>query len=173
MEKISDKSRLNDTRLTPKKINETNARKSLHKKIFALAVLLSLFAVNVHSQIRSQVGIVRGQFSHDFTNKMESCREKIRGTGYTSYAKIIDAYLAGGFGSGFVYAADDGTTYVLTNRHVIMEADKASIEFESSDGKSEIYEDLAVVAMNEDIDIAILAFPSNKNTMGGGTAINT
>ncbi|MDE5581752.1 MAG: serine protease [Treponemataceae bacterium] len=171
MEKNFGTSRRNAAHLIPKNKNEANARKSLHKKILALAVLLSLFTMNAHSQIRSQVGIVRGQFSQDFTSKMESCREKIRGTGYTTYAKAIDAYLAGGFGSGFVYAADDGTTYVLTNRHVIMEADKASIEFESSDGKSEIYEDLAVVAMNEDIDVAILAFPSNKN-VGGGTAIN-
>lgn len=133
----------------------------LHRKIFACAVLLSVFAVNVHSQIRSYVGIVRGQFSPEFIRKMESCREKIRGAGYISYAKAVDSYLEGGFGSGFVYTADDGTTYVLTNRHVIMEADTASIEFENSDGASELYEGLTVAAANEDIDIVLLAFSSD------------
>ncbi len=165
MEKIHGLPRKSDARIAFKKMQETQIRKSLHRKIFAFAVLISFFAVNSYSQIRSHVGIVRGQFSQDFINQMEVCREKIRGSGYTSYAKVIDSYLAGGFGSGFVYVADDGKTYVLTNRHVIMEADTASIEFENSDGNSETYNDLAVVAMSEDIDLAILAFPPNN---GGG-----
>ena len=88
---------------------------------------------------------------------MEACRGELRGKGYVSFADTIDSYLKGGFGSGFVYAAEDGTKYVITNLHVMMEADKTSITFENQDENSETRNGLKTFAVNESLDFALLA----------------
>lgn len=139
---------------------------SLRKK-FSLLALSLLFASAANAQIRQYVGIVRGQFSSDFVKNMEACREELRGKGYVSFANTIDSYLKGGFGSGFVYAAEDGTKYVITNLHVMMEADEASITFENQDGTSETRKGLKTFAVNDALDIALLVFPKIE---GGGIA---
>lgn len=135
-----------------------------------LALGLVLFnAFSASAQIRNYVGVVREKFSPELVSFLEECRDELKDHGYSTYAKYIDSYIAGGFGSGFVYVAADGTNYIITNRHVVSQAASASIEFENPDNGSVVkYEDLKIVATDDDIDIAILKFADNKNPFKRG-----
>ena len=66
-------------------------------------------------------------------------------------------------GSGFLFRADNGNTYVLTNWHVIAHSWTYSITFERSIDQKTIYSGLTLVAADEERDLALLAFPSGNN----------
>jgi serine protease Do len=66
-------------------------------------------------------------------------------------------------GSGFLFQAGDGKTYILTNRHVTAGAWSYSITFERARGEKAVYRDLVLVAADEQKDLALLAFaPGNS-----------
>lgn len=128
-----------------------------------ILVIVSLFAFQATAQIRNYVGIVRGDYSPEMVSFLEEYRDNLKENGYTTYAKYVDAYLKGGFGSGFVYVDSDGTNYIITNRHVVSDSASASIEFEDAEtGSKTKYENLSIFATDDDIDIAVLKFADGK-----------
>jgi serine protease Do len=143
-------------------------------KIFVCSIIVLSIPVIADAQIKSYVGIVREHYYPSLVQFMEGYRDSLKNDGYTTYAKYVDAYLKGGFGSGFVYVSPDGQNYIITNRHVVAQAGSASIEFEDSDtGKINKYDGLTVIATDDDIDIAILAFPEGQKPFKTGLTFST
>ncbi|GHV84891.1 hypothetical protein AGMMS50230_04990 [Spirochaetia bacterium] len=71
-------------------------------------------------------------------------------------------------GSGFLFTAKDGSTYIITNRHVISEACHYAITFEKNRNEKTVYTDLVLLAADEEKDLAILAFaPGSRPSRGG------
>jgi serine protease Do len=77
---------------------------------------------------------------------------------YPDAAKAIDNYLKGLSGSGFVYVAEDGACYIITNEHVVAQSESLSITFEKQDGAKTTYDNLKVLAVDEEKDLALLYF---------------
>ncbi|MCR5725504.1 MAG: serine protease [Treponema sp.] len=142
------------------------------RKIFLAAAAL-LIALPAFSQIKNYVGVVREQYYPAHTEFLKDLSATLKNRGYSSYASYVDAYLQGGFGSGFVYVDKDGTNYVITNRHVVSQAASASIEFENEDGSVTRYENLSVLITDDDIDLAILRFAENANPFKKGLSLYT
>ncbi len=138
-----------------------------------LAIGLILFAGLIPSflfaQVKSYVGIVRQQYYTEHVDLLKKMSKELKDEGYNTYSKAVDSYLDGGFGSGFVWVAADGTNYIITNRHVVAQAATATVEFED-DATGEIakYENLKVVLTDDDIDIAILAFADGAKPFKSG-----
>ena len=66
-------------------------------------------------------------------------------------------------GSGFLVKAQNGNTYILTNWHVISFGWDFSITFERSLDQRTVYSGLVLLAADEDLDLALLAFaPGNR-----------
>jgi serine protease Do len=138
------------------------------------SIIVLSIPVIANAQIKSYVGIVREHYYPSLVQFMEDYRDSLKDDGYTTYAKYVDAYLKGGFGSGFVYVSPDGKNYIITNRHVVAQAGSASIEFEDSDtGKINKYDGLTVLATDDDIDVAILAFPEEERPFKTGLTFST
>lgn len=144
-------------------------------KKFIIGIMLAGMLVPglIYAQVKSYVGIVRQQYYSEYVDMFKNMSKELRDEGYNTYSKAIDAYLEGGFGSGFVWVAKDGTNYIITNRHVVPNAETASVEFED-DATGEItkYEGLKVVATNDDIDIAILAFKDGEKPFTKGLELS-
>ena len=142
-----------------------------------LAIGLILFAGLIPSflfaQVKSYIGVVRQQYYSEYVDMFKKMSKELKDEGYNTYSKSIDGYLEGGFGSGFVWVAKDGTNYVITNRHVVAQAETASVEFED-DATGEItkYEGLKVIATDDDIDIAILAFKDGEKPFKKGLELS-
>lgn len=121
------------------------------------------------AQVKSYVCVVRQQYYSEHTDLLKSISKELKDEGYNTYSKAVDSYLDGGFGSGFVYVAPDGTNYIITNRHVVSQAATTSVEFEDdSTGAITKYENLKVVVTDDDIDIAILAFADGAKPFKSG-----
>ena len=138
----------------------------------SLAALLLLPGL-VFAQVKSYIGVVRQQYYSEYVDMFKKMSKELKDEGYNTYSKSIDGYLEGGFGSGFVWVAKDGTNYIITNRHVVAQAETASVEFED-DATGEItkYEGLKVIATDDDIDIAILAFKDGEKPFKKGLELS-
>ncbi|MBO4533610.1 MAG: trypsin-like peptidase domain-containing protein [Treponema sp.] len=143
------------------------------KFLIGLVLLLGLIPQFLFSQVKSYVGVVRQQYYSEYVDMFKAMSKELKDEGYNTYAKSIDGYLEGGFGSGFVWVAPNGTNYIITNRHVVAQAETASVEFED-DATGEItkYEGLKVVATDDDIDIAILAFKDGEKPFKKGLSLS-
>ena len=133
----------------------------MNKKIFTLFLMI-LSCFMLQAQIRSFVGIVRPAYHDDTINFLETFKDDLKKEGYKDYAKYIESYLKGGFGSGFVYVDAKGRNYIITNRHVIAQGDSVTVEFENEDGSSTTFKNLKILLADEDLDLAILSFENNE-----------
>ena len=144
------------------------------RKLLCICFAFTTLPLFADSAIRNYVGIVRGHYFDSLVQFMEKYRDNLRNDGYTTYAKYVDAYLKGGFGSGFVYVAPDGQNYIITNRHVISQSATASVEFENPDtGKKTTYDNLTILATDDEIDIAVLAFANGEKPFTNGMTLST
>ncbi len=88
--------------------------------------------------------------------------------GYTDIADMLTAYAEGTYGSGFVYVVANGQNYVITNYHVVAEAESVNLEFEKEDGRIIVYQNCSVLAVDKTVDLAIIAFQNNKRPFASG-----
>ena len=113
----------------------------MKKLFFGLLPLCFLATAAFAAPLRNYVCIVRSNLPKDTVTFLEEYRDRLSNRGYASYAKDIDAYLKGSFGSGFVLYASNGKPYVVTNRHVVKEAETVDVEFENEDGSNSNYKE--------------------------------
>ena len=93
----------------------------------------------------------------------------------TVVVKIEEKNRVVGWGSGFVYKTDDTFAYILTNHHVVDDADKLLIEF--TDGSetqgykvgSDEYNDVAVVKVPKDKILAVAEIGTTEGLRLGDT----
>jgi serine protease Do len=122
------------------------------------------------SLLRDYVGLINQTFHPGIVAYMEKFKGDLERRGDAGAAKSIDNYLKGGSGSGFVYVAPGGNNYIITNYHVITQSYTLSVTFEKQDGTKTRYEGLDIVAADEDMDIALLAFPEGEKPFAAGLA---
>jgi len=122
------------------------------------------------SALRDYVGIISQTFHPDVVKFMQEFRDELNKRNYASAARSVDVYLKGETGTGFVYVAGDGKNYVLTNFHVISHAHTLSITFEKPDGERTRFSELSIIAADEDMDIALLAFAGGQKPFKEGLA---
>jgi serine protease Do len=139
----------------------------MFKKTAVCAALIlvssALCAQQKPAELRNYVGVIHQSYHPDVVAYMNKLKDMESKRGKTGSVKAIEAFLKGGFGSGFVYVDENGNNYILTNYHVVTKAYSLSIEFESVDGKKTRYTGLTIVAGDADVDLALLAFSSGEN----------
>jgi len=138
----------------------------IKKCLYGVLVLCFSVTAVFAAPLRNYVCIVRSNLPKDTVTFLKDYRDRLENRGYASYAKNIDAYLKGSFGSGFVFYASNGKPYVVTNRHVVKEAETVNVEFENEDGSDSSYKELKIIAVDEDIDIALVALPDSYTRKG-------
>ena len=123
--------------------------------------------------LRDYVGLISIRYHPDVIAYMGKFKETFEKRGYTDAARAVDNYLKGLSGSGFIYVAEDGACYVLTNEHVVAQSDSLSITFEKQDGAKTTYERLKVLHVDEEKDLAILVFEDGRKPFTGGLSFRT
>jgi serine protease Do len=136
--------------------------------LIPLAMALTSLGLPASAEIRSLVPIVRPVYARDTISFLEKLSDSMKSDGYNDAAAVLKSYASGGFGSGFVYIAKDGSNYIVTNRHVVSQAETVTLEFENPDGSQAVYKGCSVVAVGEDIDLALVAMPNGTRPFSAG-----
>jgi len=89
-----------------------------------------------------------------------------------NYALTLEYEKRGGTGSGFVYIDSSGNNYIITNYHVIVGAYRLSATFENENKEKYVIRNLSVFSVNEQEDLAILAFPDGQKPFTRGIPIS-
>jgi len=148
--------------------------------LFVLA-FIAAFPVCVFAQqqtastaaLRDYVGVINQSYHPGIVAYFEKIKADLEKQGETNAIKMIDIFLSGGFGSGFIYSDAAGNLYVITNNHVVAQAHTLSITFERQDGFKKKIENLKIIAADEEIDLAILAFPAGEKPVTTGLNLLT
>jgi serine protease Do len=119
------------------------------------------------SALRDYVGMISQSFHPDAVKILENLKTELEKRNRNAAARSLDAYIKGGSGTGFVYVSG-GVSYILTNYHVISHADTLSVTFEKVDGEQSKFTGLTIIAADEDMDIALLAFAGGQNPFKDG-----
>jgi serine protease Do len=145
-------------------------RKIIRRLIQALLILTSAGApcFGQAGALRDYVGLISIHYYPDAVAYMGKFKEAFEKKGYTGAARAIDNYLTGLSGSGFVYVAEDGACYIVTNEHVIAQSDTLSISFEKQNGIKTVYDKLRVLAVDERADLALLFFDTGIKPFAQG-----
>lgn len=145
----------------------------MYRHILLTVMLIFAAALNCFGQtavLRDYVGMISQTFHPDVVTYLQEFQRKLDKRSYAAAAKAIDIYLKGDSGTGFVYVANDGQNYILTNYHVISQAITLSVTFEKQDGEQSKFSDLIIVAADEDMDIALLTFAGGQKPFKQGLA---
>ena len=144
----------------------------MYRRIFFTVILMSaaLGCFAQTSALRDYVGMISQNFHPDIVEYLRGFERDLEKAGHGDVSKSIENYLKGDSGTGFVYVAPDGKNYILTNYHVISQAVSLSVTFEKQDGEKIKYSNLSIVAADEDMDVALLAFAGGQNPFKQGLA---
>ncbi|MDO4524322.1 MAG: serine protease [Bacteroidales bacterium] len=100
----------------------------------------------------------------NYTDAEKEAFEKTASTlfsnSYMSAARRLRKGL-GGFGSGFLYRADNGKLYIITNKHVVRDAKSVQLTFKAEGGDKTI-SNCNVIAKSDSMDIAVVEFPATE-----------
>ena len=143
-------------------------------------VLIFVFPVWVFSQqqapsagvLRDYVGLINQSYHPGIVAYFEKIKTELEKNKKNNAVKSIDLFLKGATGSGFVIADAAGNFYVVTNYHVIQQAHTLSITFEHQDNSKKRYENLIVIACDEELDLALLVFPTTEKPSAGLSLLN-
>lgn len=136
------------------------------KKALLTAALVFLSCSIWAQNMRNYVCIVRGNLSQENKEFLTELEDALESYGHSRYAKYIDSFLTGTFGSGFVWYGPDSKPYIITNRHVAGGYESADISFENTDGTVTEFKNLKIVFSDNDVDIALIELPSSFNRAG-------
>lgn len=120
-----------------------------------ISIFFFLFCLTVFADIRDAVCVVRPNYEEKILQFMDDAADEISKAGYSDIAELFENAKEGVFGSGFFIRGQNKKTYVLTNYHVAAYASSLSLEIENIDGAKIKIENCPVVAIDEELDLAI------------------
>jgi len=149
--------------------------------LFIFISIFFIFPVYIFAQqqaastaaLRDYVGVINQSYHPGIVAYFEKIKAELEKQGETNAVKMLDIFLSGSFGSGFIYSDSNGNLYVITNNHVVAQAHTLSITFERQDGYKKKVENLKIIAADEELDLAILAFPAGEKPVTQGLSFLT
>ncbi len=140
---------------------------SAFKKLFAMTFLFVQIVLPLHAAeyLRNYVCVVRTNMPESTVKFLNEYKDILEKKGYSDYASYISDYLKGTFGSGFAFYYN-GVPYLITNRHVVSQAESVNAIFENEDGSTSEYKNLKIIAADEDVDIALIQLPASYARAG-------
>jgi S1-C subfamily serine protease len=75
-------------------------------------------------------------------------------------------------GTGWVFVDNDGSNYILTNRHVAEQAEWLDFTLEDENGSTRSFKKCPILYVDKDIDLAVAQFPNQENVFQKSFALN-
>ena len=132
----------------------------MKNKIMCVLLLFSTMAA--FADIRSAVCIVKPNYSEKTVAFMEDAADKLATAGYSDLSDLFKNAKEGVFGSGFFIKGQNKKDYVFTNYHVAAYATSLTLEIEDANGETTKIENCNIIAIDEELDLAIAEVPSGK-----------
>lgn len=133
----------------------------MRKFLLSLALCVcGVFTTNAQQDLKKSVCVVKQNCTDAEKEAFEKTASTLFSNSYMSAArKLRQGH--GGFGSGFLYRADNGNLYIITNKHVVRDAKSVQLTFKVEGGDKTI-SNCNVIAKSDSMDIAVVEFPATE-----------
>lgn len=133
----------------------------MRKFLLSLALCVcGVFTTNAQQDLKKSVCVVKQNCTDAEKEAFEKTASTLFSNSYMSAARRLRKGL-GGFGSGFLYRADNGNLYIITNKHVVRDAKSVQLTFKA-DGGDKTISNCSVIAKSDSMDIAVVEFPATE-----------
>lgn len=133
----------------------------MRKFLLSLALCVcGVFTINAQQDLKKSVCVVKQNYTDAEKEAFEKTASTLFSNSYMSAARNLRKGL-GGFGSGFLYRADNGNLYIITNKHVVKDAKSVQLTFKAEGGDKTI-SNCSVIAKSDSMDIAVVEFPATE-----------
>lgn len=133
----------------------------MRKFLLSLALCVcGVFTTNAQQDLKKSVCVVKQNHTDAESEAYEKTASTLFSNSYMSAARKLRQGL-GGFGSGFLYRADNGNLYIITNKHVVRDAKSVQLTFKA-DGGDKTISNCSVIAKSDSMDIAVVEFPATE-----------
>ena len=130
------------------------------RTLLFLSILATISFTSTAENLRESIAIVRPNFSESTQTFLTDFSKSLRKDGFYAAADILQNYGKGSFGTGFAYRDKrDGRLYIITNRHVVEQAETVDVEFSLPGNSSKTFATCPVVGVHDDFDVAFIALP--------------
>jgi len=151
-----------------------NGRTLVIRLVVLFALALTVRPAVAQEDLKDYVPLIRTNFHQDTRATFNALATHFTQSGHKQLADFFAAYAnTGGFGTGWVYVAEDGENFVVTNRHVVSEAASVDISFEQADGSYKTYSNAPIVYVDDSADLAVVQFPGAARVFKRGFPIDT
>ena len=134
------------------------------RTLLFLSILATISFTSTAENLRESIAIVRPNFSESTQTFLTDFSKSLRKDGFYAAADILQNYGKGSFGTGFAYRDKrDGRLYIITNRHVVEQAETVDVEFSLPGNSSKTFATCPVVGVHDDFDVAFIALPEEVN----------
>jgi S1-C subfamily serine protease len=148
-----------------------NRFRFIHVAVFAMMSVFLLVESAVAVSLRECVFIVKPITSEKSKTLFGKMAVRLEQSGNDLAAKVFKSFAENnGSGSGFIIRHETGRYYLITNRHVVGQADAVDILKEDSTKK---YADCRVLYVDEDFDLAVIDIPQEFCSDSAGLVLDT
>ena len=138
------------------------------KKWFSITMLCVVFGClsgfsQANLDLKRSVCVVRKSVSEEDKERMKKIAKVLYDNSYMAASRYLEKS-KGGFGSGFVTKNNEGKLVLVTNKHVVKEAELVDLTFTIND-KDTVLAGCPVIAKSDTMDIALVAFPEDKQSL--------
>ena len=140
-----------------------------------VSVLVLLFtAVLLHAELKDYIFIIKPVY-HEKTRALFLDLAKYFGEKGNANAQAYFTGMAGEYahGTGWVVVDSDGQNYLITNRHVVIGAEKVNAYQENADGSQKVFSDCPILYVDSQMDLAVIQFPGARKVFKTGFRLDT
>ncbi len=136
--------------------------------------LLMLTPVLLHADLKDYVLLIKPLYHQKtralFLELSKSFADKGSPEGQKYFAALAGEHA---FGSGWVVVDADGQNYIITNRHVVIGAEKVNIYIENVEGEQKAFQDCPILYVDPQMDLAVAQFPGAQKIFKTGFKLDT
>ena len=137
-------------------------------------ILLVVASGVVLADPKDYVGIIRPELTDKTKAMFEQLSEDALKANQEDVAAYYSAWARGAWwGSGWVFVDDDGSNYIITNRHVAEQAEKLDFQLEQPDGAVKTFNNCPILYVSDEIDLAVAQFPDEQKVYSKSFSLNT
>jgi S1-C subfamily serine protease len=144
-----------------------------YKRWVCVALCLCVLCITAFSELRNYVVIVKPVLHKTTVENFNKIAGDFEEHGYEQMAEIFRSFAKGGHGSGFVITDEKGENYIITNRHVVAQAESVNITISTYEGTDKTYENCPIIFIDDQIDLAVLQFPNKEKVFKEGFKVDT
>ncbi len=144
------------------------------RRLAAVCVFFVLASSVVSAELKDYVLLVKPMF-HQKTRALFLNLAAYFGEKGSPDLKQYFAGMAGehAFGTGWVIVDTDGQNYILTNRHVVIGAEKVNVYIENAAGEQKAFLDCPILYVDAQMDLAVAQFPGGQKVFRNGFKLDT